>query len=362
MRIIKGFLALVLLIVGIFSTAQAQMNGRSIRNNNHRLTLFRGPNLSFPAYKRYNFAGFSVNSSNYFGDLAPASNLSSTDIKFTRPGFSISYGRRYGPRYSFRGSFTWGTLTGDDFKSADPYNETAKYRYVRNLQFRNRISEIASIFIFDLLENPYTYLRRPTWTPYAFIGVAIFHHNPKAKVPDYDVHTGTPFNNAGEWVALQPLGTEGQNTGRYNNKPYSRIQPAIPMGIGVRFRIADQYDLELEIGLRYLFFDYIDDVSGSYVDLGSFEDPVARALSDRSQEKVSVNTSKSRDFSIIEAITTSQTYVGKDGKTYTVYRGYGSDLHPSNIRGNVNDRDIYIITCIRISRILQAYQNTRPHR
>jgi len=57
---LKGFLALVLLVGGLFSTVQAQMNGRSIRNNNHRLTLFRGPNLSFPKYKRYNFAGFSV--------------------------------------------------------------------------------------------------------------------------------------------------------------------------------------------------------------------------------------------------------------------------------------------------------------
>jgi len=218
------------------------------------------------------------------------------------------------------------------------------------------------VLAFDLKENPYTYLGRPTWTPYAFIGFAIFHHNPKARVPDYDTQTGLPFENAGDWISLQPLGTEGQNTKGYNNKPYARIQPAIPIGLGMKFRIADQYDLSVEIGLRYLFFDYIDDVSGGYVDMGVFDDPVARSMSDRSQEKAGGKDSKPRDFSIIDAITTKQTYQGKDGNTYTVFHGYGSDKHPSNIRGYIDDRDIYIITSIRLTRVLQAYYKARPFR
>lgn len=362
MKLIIKLLVVPILLLGCTQESSAQMTLRSIKNNNHRLTRFRGPNLKFPQYKRYSFAGASINSMNYFGDLAPASNVSSTDFKFTRPGFSLSYGRKYGPIYWWRISFSWGTLRGDDFNSADPYNEVAKYRYVRNLHFRNRISELAYTLHFDLLENPYTYLRRPEWTPYVFIGFALLHHNPKARVPEEDPYSGRAFENSGEWVALQPLGTEGQNSGLYNTKPYRRIQPAVPFGLGIKVRVADQWDIALEIGMRYLFFDYIDDVSGGYVDLGIFDDPMARALSDRSQENMGGAKAKPRDFAIIEDVTTSHTYVGMDGQSYTVYNGYGSDKHPSNIRGNVNDRDIYIITSLKINRVLQPYQKTRPFR
>lgn len=362
MKVKIGMWVGIILLLFSQLSANAQMTGRSIKNNSNRLSRFRGPNLTFPKYKRYSFAGASINSMNYFGDLAPASNLTSTDIGFTRPGFSLSYGRKYGPIYWWQMSFSWGTLRGDDFESAGPENETAKYRYVRNLHFRNRISELAFTFHFDLLENPYTYLRRSSWTPYIFTGVAFFHHNPKARVPDYDVYSGREFENAGEWIALQPLGTEGQNTGLYNNKPYARIQPAIPIGLGIKIKLAYRWDLRLEIGMRYLFFDYIDDVSSGYVDLGIFDDPLARSLSDRSQENTGGASSKPRDFTIIENITSSHTYVGKDGQSYTVYSGYGSDLHPSNIRGSVNDRDIYIITSLKINRILQAYHKTKPFR
>lgn len=362
MRFKIRLLAFVIALLSSSLQVSAQMKLRSIKNNNHRLTRFRGPNLKFPKYKRYSFAGASINSLNYFGDLAPASDASSTDFEFTRPGFSVSFGRKYGPIYWWRISFSWGTLRGDDFASANPYNETAKYRYVRNLHFRNRISELSYTLHFDLLENPYTYLKRSTWTPYVFVGIALFYHNPKTKVPLQDVHTGLPFENGGKWVALQPLGTEGQNTGVYNTKPYRRIQPAVPFGLGFKFRAADRWDVAFEVGVRYLFFDYIDDVSGSYVDLGTFDDPMARALSDRSQENTGGAGAKPRDFAIIESITTTHTYTGSDGKTYTVYNGYGSDKHSSNIRGNVDDRDIYIITTLKINRILQPYQNTRRFR
>ena len=362
MRFGLGLFAISILLILFSTDLIAQMPGRSIKNNSHRLTRFRGPNLKFPEYKRYSFAGVSINSMNYFGDLSPASNISSTDLNYSRPGFTLSYGRKYGPNYWWRISYSWGTLRGDDFDSADPNNEVAQYRYIRNLHFRNRISELAFTFHLDLLENPYTYLRRPGWTPYIFLGVALFHHNPKARVPESDVQTGYQFENAGEWVSLQPLGTEGQNTGLYNNKPYRRIQPAIPFGLGVTKRIADQWDISLEIGLRYLFFDYIDDVSGGYVDLGLFDDPMARAMSDRSQEITGGARAKPRDFTIIEGITSKHTYVGADGRSYTVYHGYGSDLHSSNIRGNINDRDIYIITSLKLSRIVKPYQKTRRFR
>ena len=77
-------------------------------------------------------------------------------------------------------------------------------------------------------------------------------------------------------LILQPLGTEGQkatllptdaNAGIQHTKNF---RVAIPIGIGARFRLNEVLDFSFEFGFRYLFTDYIDDVSKNYVDLGVF--------------------------------------------------------------------------------------------
>lgn len=341
--------------LSISDNALAQLNRREIKKNNKKIRRFRGFKEKFAKSKRYDFIAFSVNSLNYFGDLSPAANAVSTDISFTRPGFTILWGHRFGPRYTFRAGFTWGTLRGDDFKSADPLDVDARFRYVRNLHFRNRIKELSVTAMFDLLENMSTHINRVSWTPYAFGGLAVFHHNPKAQVPEVDVHNNNePFENAGEWVPLQPLGTEGQNSDIYDRDLYKRVQIAIPFGIGLRYRLDNAWDFSVEIGLRYLFTDYIDDVSTRYVDLGTFEDPLARALSDRSREPNAVFSGDARNFDVINEITAIQTYTGADGNDYTVFNGFGSDLNEFNIRGKENNNDIFIVTSLKLSYILKG--------
>ena len=112
----------------------------------------------------------------------------------------------------------------------------------------------------------------------------MFSHDPKAVVPATDL-LGNPLPNAGQKVSLRDLGTEGQNLGA-DSLPgkYSKVQLAIPVGFGAKFRILNDFDAILEFGLRQLFFDYIDDVSGRYVDLGDLDSELARALVDRGSE------------------------------------------------------------------------------
>lgn len=289
---------------------------------------------------------------NYFGDLSPKSNILSTDLSFTRPGLSFFIEYRYAPRFSWIATLAYGTISGDDFQSADPADELAKYRYIRNLQFRNRILELSLTGKIELFTNRGTYLSRPGVNPYLFIGVGIFYHNPKAKAPETD-QSGNPVEEAGTWVALQPLGTEGQYSDFYDVKPYSRIQISLPVGLGISFRLNDQLDFGFEVGYRVLFFDHIDDVSGNYVDLGALESPLAKALSDRSQEANAIISETPRDFeNVIIPNTTPYTYTSEyDGNTYQVFRGFGSE-HPSNIRGNSSDNDIFIVTTIKLTYIL----------
>ncbi|MEL7004428.1 MAG: DUF6089 family protein, partial [Bacteroidota bacterium] len=261
---------------------------KKIRQNNRRISSFRGRKTGVFKNKRYNYIAVGVNAFNYFGDLAPLSRTASTDLGLTRSGFGVTFGHRFGPRYTLRGSLNYGTIRGDDFDSADPTDSDARFRYVRNLQFRNRITELAVTGMFDLFKNESSYISRVQFTPYIFFGAAVFIHNPQALVPE-----GLGLPDEGSWVDLEPLGTEGQysnldvDDANFGIDTYSLFQIAIPVGIGIRYRLNQILDLSLEAGVRYTWTDYLDDVSASYVDPGVFQGSdaaLARALSDRSQE------------------------------------------------------------------------------
>lgn len=332
----------VLLVLSCFD-GFGQLNRKSIKKNNRKISAFKGKKFNFGQEKVYNSLGISLNAMNYYGDLAPRPSKLSTDISFTRPAVGISFSHRFGPRYTVTGGFTYGVLRGADIESADDGDmDNGVYRYKRNLSFRNQIKELSLIGTLDLFENQATYISRVRWTPYGFVGVAVFHHNPEALAPATDLH-GNPLPEAGRWVKLQPLGTEGQFSNlaeddiNYGIEPYKLFQIAIPMGVGVRFRLNEVMDFSAEIGFRYLFTDYIDDVSGHYVDLDVLNSDLARAMSYRGNET--------------QYITEARPTVARNGNEYNLIPGYGAE-HRENMRGNKNDRDIFTVTTFRLTYIL----------
>lgn len=109
------------------------------------------------------------------------------------------------------------------------------------------------------------------------------------------------------------------------------------MGLGVRFRVNEVMDLSAEVSFRYLFTDYIDDVSGNYVDLDVLDSELAKALSYRGNETKFVDE--------------AQPLEARNGNVYNLLPGYGAE-HPDNLRGNKNDRDIYTVTTFRLTYIL----------
>jgi hypothetical protein len=336
----------VVLLVAITVDASGQLKAKKIRKNNRRISNYKGTQ-SFSKHQQYQKIGIAVNAMNYFCEMAPASGFASTDIKFTRPGISIWGSHRFGPRWTAEAAYSWGTVRGSDYVAAEPKDNTAVYRHVRNLSFRNRISELSATVTADWFKNFATYISRVQLTPYAFAGVAVMYHNPQAQVNE-----NSSLPEAGQWVKLKPLGTEGQTSEFYDKKEYSNIQIAIPLGIGVRYRLNQVLDVSFQFGIRYLFTDYIDDVSGNYVDLGALDSDLAREMSDRSRE-LTGGDNQPRDFTRIDEVTREQTYVSPyDGNTYTVFAGYGSDTHPDNIRGNIKNDDVLLYTQIRISYIL----------
>lgn len=336
-----GYVLLAFFLFSFFQEAEAQMSRRNIKKNNRRISSYRGRKSHFSRDKAYSMLGVSLNALNYYGDLAPSPSRFSTDISFTRPAIGLVFAHRFGPRYTLTTQFMYGTLKASDAESASPGDlDNGIYRYQRNLSFRNRIKELSVVASMDLFENMATYISRVKWTPYAYAGLAVLHHNPQAQAPATDLN-GQPLENAGEWVDLQPLGTEGQYAELADDdvnsgiKPYKKIQPAIPFGLGARFRVNEILDFSVEIGFRYLFTDYIDDVSQNYVDLGVFGDnELAKAMSYRSNEISTPNF----------------TYTGRDGNSYSVVQGYGSE-EKDNLRGN-KSKDIYTVTSFKLTYIM----------
>ncbi len=246
-----------------------------------------------PAHKlkqiRHWSIGASLNASNYFGDLSPSSEyfgeftskgyFSPVDFKFTKAvlGFFGQY--RYHPRYSVRLEFVTTTLTGDDNTSAKfgEIGQKAWYRWMRNLHFRNRIYELGVLWTADFVENRGPFFKRPKgFIPYTVIGLSVFYHNPQAVGPN------------GDWINLKPL--------RLNEKDYSRIQIAIPMGIGVKRRITDKLDIAFEWVVRFTFTDGLDDVTGYYMSDEQLGNNTLRvAMHDRSKEPTSMFNNAVRD-------------------------------------------------------------------
>ncbi|MBX2895337.1 MAG: hypothetical protein KF763_07835 [Cyclobacteriaceae bacterium] len=346
-KLIFGALCLVIFLASAID-ADAQFNRKAIKKNNKRIASYRGKKRGF-GNKVYNAVGFSASALNYYGDIAPKPQRVSTDISFTRPAIGLSFTHRFGPRYSLMGQFMYGTLKGSDTQSADQADaENGVFRYQRNLSFRNRIKELSVVAYFDLFENDATYISRVKWTPYAFIGVAGFHHNPQAQAPATGLNGENLGVAPGTWVNLKPLGTEGQYSNleagdaNFGIKPYSNFQVAIPFGLGARFRINEVMDLWADLGFRYTFTDYLDDVSSNYVDLGVFgANNLARAMSYRSNEL------PASEIPVLEP------YDARNGVSYSTIPGYGRE-HPSNMRGSKGDKDIYMVTTIRLTYILGA--------
>ena len=306
----------------------------------------------FTQRKRYGSVGLSLGAMNYFGDIVPEPDFTSLRFKSTRPNVGISYTYRYFPRISVRGSLHWGRIMGDDMLSASENEAENVGRFGRNLSFRNDIKELSGVVIVDLFENRQTYRRRPDFVPYGFVGIAVYHHNPKAYyergtyyaegqgtlAPEDDIPTG--------WYELQPLGTGGQYAEGDYPEPYKRVGISIPFGLGVRYKLDRNWDLSLEVGWRKTFTDYLDDSSGGYASkadilAGGGSNPKAAALlSDRSAAS---------GFKVVPD-ETGTPYGAATLNANSTRQSYGTVRN--NRRGNDADDDWYITSNITINYIL----------
>lgn len=187
------------------------------------------------------------------------------------------------PYLTFKGTALYGQIEGSDKNFSKDI-----YRHRRNLSFKSDIVEFSFQGEWNILgyENTRTSYG---WSPYLFSGLSVFRFNPKAQF-NYvaGLHDPSLQSQDGEWIELQPLGTEGQETTKFNDKRrYSLTQISIPLGVGAKWQLDDHWAFGVEFGVRKTFTDYLDDISSIYVDdqiVGGASGPMAVALKDRSQE------------------------------------------------------------------------------
>jgi hypothetical protein len=180
--------------------------------------------------------------SSYSGDFTPSSDAGQfLESVVLAPGGGVFV--RFNPHdvISARLGLSLGQISGEDGVTND-YTR-------RDFNFRSNITELALQLDLNLfrLGDP----DRTQFVPYLTGGASLFRFNPEGNID-------------GNWVELQPLGTEAQGAPGYDN-PYELTSYALIMGGGVKFIIRENMTVGFEVAARKTFTDYLDDVSATEV-------------------------------------------------------------------------------------------------
>ncbi len=203
--------------------------------------------------------------SNYIGDV------SEQKMRFDQFHPSAAVMGRYNvsQRLTFKGMIAYGKVSGADSLASKAKNK------IRNTNFHSDIYEFSVHAEYNLIPNKLSGRGGKPFVPYIFGGIGIFHFNPK-----------TEFQ--GNIFELQPLGTEGQGTTQYNNlKKYDLTTICIPMGIGLKKRVSQNFVVGVEAGVRFTFTKYLDDIGGKYANanvVARAYGPTAGSLANRTDE------------------------------------------------------------------------------
>ena len=238
------------------------------------------------------FADLYGGAANYQGDLQ----TKRFDLNQSKLAIGIGGSYDLSAKFSIRGAANYINIAGSD----DPGDAAKKVGY-RNLQFKSTIWEAQLAMEYNVLD-----INERGFSPYVFAGLAIFHFNPYA------------FDTLGNKVFLRPLSTEGQGLPQYPEKKiYANNQFAIPFGAGIKLALTDKLQIGLDVGLRKLMTDYLDDVSGTYAD--------------------------------------SSTLAAAKGAQAVAFAYRGKEIHGAasyptagSIRGNPKNNDWYYITALRV--------------
>jgi hypothetical protein len=271
--------------------------------------------------KRYKYElSFNVGGTNFLGDVGGADQIGThflKDFNYQVSRQVIAIGLRYKTNryWAIKGDLWWGQVGGDDALTQEPF------RHNRNINFKSVILELSVRFegYFTKEQQGHLYrlknvhgMKRKDIQAYFFAGIGAFYFNPKGKYID------------GQYYALRPLHTEGEGLPG-GSKTYYPVSVCIPLGLGAKFAINQQWSIGAEYGIRYTFTDYIDDTGGKYYNndqIRSHYGPVAAYFADPSLSR----------------------YPNEPGQTTSLWQSA-----PGQERGDSKYRDAYMFLTLNVN-------------
>jgi Domain of unknown function (DUF6089) len=197
-----------------------------------------------------------LGTSYYFGDL-------NTTLRIQKPGIAggLVARRNFDTRISIKTSLNYGSVGSDDATSSNNFERN------RNLSFRSHVFDWSNTLEFNFFEYEHGH-RLHNRTPYFFGGFNVMYFNPTTILD-------------GQKYSLREYGTEGQDVGN----EYNNITGGLILGGGIKWDINRDFSINVEASTRFLFTDYLDDVSTEFPDKGvltATRGEIATKLSDRS--------------------------------------------------------------------------------
>jgi hypothetical protein len=153
---------------------------------------------------------------NYIGDVGPTDYISPNE-----PAFGVIYKWNRSTRHAYRFSYFQGNIRSNDLDSKVPS------RNLRGKQFKNSIKEFSAGLEFNFLEFD-LHDNKNTTTPYVFTGVNYFIYD-----EIYILNTESSFD-------------------------YRHSSFAIPMVVGLKTKLFNNFIIGVEVGARYTFTDNLD--------------------------------------------------------------------------------------------------------
>ncbi len=221
---------------------------------------------------------FGLGATQYIGDVGGSSSgdfagaeygtkqygVANVNIKTTSFFGCAGYRFRFNKLFATTGLFNFGMIRENDALGRE------MVKRFRNLHFRTFIVDYQQRLELTVLGlskyDPETNVAKHTQQVYVFGGVGMCYFNPQAEYK-------------GNWVDLKPLSTEGEGIKGTKIKPYSSFTPIAPVGFGVRFGFGELWRIGFEATYVKTFTDYLDDVSGVYIDPSILKSEAAKYLS-----------------------------------------------------------------------------------
>ncbi|MEO9530989.1 MAG: DUF6089 family protein [Crocinitomicaceae bacterium] len=203
---------------------------------------------------------------NFLGDIGGGDaargfvfNMELKDTRWSAGGF-VRY--RFHPLFAVQGGLTYARIQGYD------YNSENRARRGRNLNFSNDMFDLNAKFeyypqILSVSDVGFRGRYRTDFQTYFFAGIGGLLHNPKGQL-----------GGTGDRIKLRPLMTEGEK--------YSPVVFTMPFGGGFFFTHKRKHRFGFEYQWSWTFTDYLDDISGTYVDPSQMAaDPMAAQMANQ---------------------------------------------------------------------------------